>query len=46
MPTRCRKSYYSDDVNVKDLIYKSYTIVFKVIDKRVHILSVFRQKEY
>jgi len=46
MPNRCRNSYYNDDVNVKDLIYKSYTIVFKVADENVHILSVFRQREY
>jgi len=46
MPNRCRNSYYSDDTNVKDLIYKSYTIVFKIIDERVHILSVFRQRKY
>ncbi|PHR54094.1 MAG: plasmid stabilization protein [Arcobacter sp.] len=46
MPNRCRNSYYNDDLNVKDLIYKSYTIVFKVIDESVHVLSVFRQREY
>ena len=46
MPNRCRSSYYNDDVDVKDLIYKSYTIVFKVLDERVHILSVFRQRKY
>ena len=46
MPYRCRKSYYTDEENTHDLIYKKYTIVFKIIDNRVHILSIFRQREY
>ncbi len=46
MPHRCRKSLYTDDENVHDMIYKSYTIVFKIIDTNVHILTIFRQREY
>jgi len=46
MPQRCRKSYYTDEENTYDLIYKRYTIVFKIINNRVHILSIFRQKNY
>ena len=46
MPQRCRKSYYTDEENTHDLIYKKYTIVFKIIEKRVHILTVFRQRVY
>lgn len=44
MPFRCRQSYYVDDKNTRDLIYKKYTIVFKVIDDNVHILTLFRQR--
>ena len=46
MPFRCRNTLYSDDKDTKDLIYKGYTIVFKVIDNKVHILSIFRQRTY
>ena len=46
MPQRCRKSYYTDDKNTHDLIYKRYTTVFKIIDDRVHVLTIFRQREY
>ena len=46
MPFRCRNSLYSDDKDTRDLIYKGYTIVFKVIDKKVHALSIFRQRAY
>ena len=46
MPMRCRKSYYTDDENSYDLIYKKYTIVFKIIKDTVYVVSVFRQREY
>ena len=46
MPQRCRKSYYTDDENTHDLIYKKYTTVFKIIEDKVHILTIFRQREY
>ena len=46
MPMRCRKSYYTDDEDTHDLIYKKYTIVFKIVENRVHVLTIFRQREY
>jgi len=46
MPQRCRKSYYTDTKNTHDLIYKKYTTVFQIIEKRVHVLTIFRQREY
>lgn len=44
MPYRCRKSFYHDDENIRDLIYKGYTIVFEVSGDAVFVLSVFRQQ--
>ena len=44
MPLRCRASIYNSDETVRDLIYKGYTVVFKINDQTVYILSVFRQK--
>ncbi len=46
MPIRCRKSYYLDDENTRDLIYKGYTIVFQIRGEHIHILSIFRQKDF
>jgi len=46
MPTRCRQSYYDSSKNTRDLIYKSYTIVFKINNSNVHILSIFRQRSF
>ena len=46
MPQRCRKSYYTDTKDTHDLIYKKYTTVFQIIENRVHVLTIFRQKSY
>ncbi len=46
MPQRCRKSFYTNSSNTHDIIHKGYTIVYKIIDKNVHILTVFRQRNY
>jgi len=46
MPQRCRKSLYTDSENTHDLIHKGYTIVYKIIDDIIHILTIFRQKNY
>ena len=46
LPFRYRQSYYTERVGTYDLIYKGYTIVYQVIEARVHILTIFRQKNY
>lgn len=46
MPQRYRKSYYTEDNDTHDLIYKGYTIVYKIIALKVYVLTIFRQKNY
>jgi plasmid stabilization system protein ParE len=46
MPYRCRESYYIDDKDTRDFIYKKYTIVFKIINTTIHILTIFRQRDF
>ncbi|MFZ3052050.1 MAG: type II toxin-antitoxin system RelE/ParE family toxin [Sulfuricurvum sp.] len=46
MPMRCRRSFYSDNDTIRDLIFKRYTIVYKIEDNRVYVLTIFRQREY
>ena len=46
LPFRCRKSYYTEEADTYDLIYKGYTAVYKVIGNNIHILAIFRQKNY
>jgi len=46
LPQRCRKSYYSNEPHTHDLIYKKYTIVFQIRQDTIHILTIFRQRNY
>ena len=46
IPQRCRKSLYTKSENSHDIIHKGYTIVYKIIDDTVHILTIFRQRNY
>jgi len=46
-PFSCRKSIYFDDENIRDLIYKGYTINYRVnLDKQtIEILSIFNKNQ-
>jgi plasmid stabilization system protein ParE len=46
MPFRCRKSLYHDDENIRDLIYKGYTIVYAIEEKFISILALINQESY
>ena len=45
MPYKCRKSIYFDDDVVRDLIFKGYTIVYKV-DKIKETITVIGIQKY
>ncbi len=44
-PYKYRKSYYYDDENIRDMVFKSYTIIYRVNkDKNIiEILEIFNQ---
>ena len=44
MPYKCRKSIYFDDDNIRDLIFKGYTIVYKVDESKEQITIIGIQK--
>ena len=45
MPYKCRKSVYFEDKSIRDLIYKGYTIVYKV-DEEKEIITIIGMKKY
>ncbi len=45
MPYRRRKSIYFDDESIRDLIYKGYTVAYKV-DEEKSIITVLGIKKY
>ena len=46
-PHKYRKSFYFEDENVRDMIYKGYTVVYEIhIDKNlIVILDIFNQNK-
>ncbi len=44
-PCRYRKSYYFDDERYRDMIYKGYTIVYRVDNDTITILDIFKWQD-
>jgi len=46
-PYQCRPSFYFDDNNVRDMVYKKYTIVYEVnIDTdTIEIMRIFNRNK-
>ena len=44
-PYKCRKSIYFDDIEVRDMIYYGYTIIYEIKreDDTLEILTIFNQ---
>ena len=43
MPKKYRKSHYYDHENVRDMIFKGYTITYKIYDEYILIVEIFNQ---
>ena len=41
-PYMYRKSYYFNDENYRDLIFKGYTIIYKIENDKILILDIFK----
>ena len=41
MPYKHRQSYYHDDERVRDMVYKGYTIIYKIYDEYILIVEIF-----
>ena len=41
IPYKYRKSYYCDDEKVRDMIYKGYTVIYKIYDDYILMVEIF-----
>lgn len=46
MPYKYRKSIYHDDENVRDLIFKGYTIIYMIEDEQVSVFAIIHHEKY
>lgn len=44
-PLKCRQSFYSDDDNVRDMIFMKYTVQFKIYENKISILKIFNKNK-
>ena len=44
-PRMYRKSIYFDNENYRDLIFKGYTVIYKIEDDKILILDIFKWSE-
>ncbi len=44
-PYQYRASYYFEDPAYRDLVYKGYTVIYKVEAKRIVILEIFKWQD-
>lgn len=44
-PYQYRKSIYFEDKNIRDLIYKGYTIVFRITDTTIEIFGFVKYQD-
>jgi hypothetical protein len=45
MPYAYRKSIYFNDKNIRDLIFKGYTIVFRITENKIEIFGFVKYQE-
>ncbi len=45
MPYKFRKSYFYDDKNIRDLIFKGYVIPYLIDNDKIIILDIFKWRE-
>ena len=46
MPYKCRQSIYHDSENIRDLIYKGYTVVYAIEEEFVSVLALIHHEYY
>jgi len=44
-PFMCRPSIYFEDKKYRDLIFKGYTIIYKIEDNEIKILDIFKWQD-
>ncbi|MGE4455432.1 MAG: type II toxin-antitoxin system RelE/ParE family toxin [Arcobacteraceae bacterium] len=44
-PKKCRKSYYADNENIRDLIFKGYTVVYEISENTIYVLDIFKWQD-
>lgn len=44
-PYRCRKSIYFDDENIRDLIFKGYSITYRIKETTIEVFGITKYQD-
>lgn len=45
-PYRCRRSIHYNDDNIRDLIFKGYTVIYKIVDDEIKVFALTKYEDY
>lgn len=46
MPYKHRKSIYHEDENIRDLVFKGYTVVYMIEDETISVFALIHHEKY
>ncbi len=44
-PYACRKSLYFDDNSIYDLVYRGYTVIYRIVSDEIRVLDMFKWQD-
>ena len=44
-PYKYRKSIYFDNENIRDMVFRGYTIIYEVKENSIEVISIFNQNK-
>lgn len=45
-PYRCRPSIHYDDETIRDLVFKGYTVIYKIDGDRIRVFALTKHEDY
>lgn len=45
-PYRCRRSIHYNDDNIRDLIFKGWTVIYKIADDEIIVFALTKYEDY
>lgn len=45
-PYRCRRSIHYNDDNIRDLIFKGWTVIYKIVDDEIKVFALTKYEDH
>ena len=45
-PYRCRRSIHYNDDTIRDLIFKGWTVIYKIVDDEINVFALTKYEDY